>query len=410
MAQRPTSGISGVDDLVDGLRVGDNVVWIAPRRLWPSLIGPFVEQTIARGLCYVTVDSTPEEVLRRVPEARTEKLTMVDFHSAAADGTASAASMAVPDVDLRAPEDPRDLGSAQLLMKELEDQLEPGIGYVFDSLTGMQQMWDAEGALSFFLAHCPRLYDLDTVAYWVLDPDEHDQAFVERIKQITQVILEISERDGTLSVRVVKADARAPQVVGRTATVRESERALIVSPPEATGKPVMGEALKRRRMERGMSQTELARRLGITPSALSQAERGKRGLSADTMRVAWRELGIDDETNEAVARPSYVLARRGARHLETVIAGIEGEKVLEQPSGFEVHLMAFAPGASGRRPPIATKRPEFVMVTEGVLQIRIGDAKEVLHAGDAIYIGTQPLNGWSNPGPTVTRVLWAVVP
>lgn len=410
MAQRPSSGIPGVDDLLDGLRVGDNVVWIAPRRLWPSLVAPFAETTIARGLCYVALDSTPDEVLERVPQAKKGKFTLVDFHSGAADRSGRASGKASSGVDLRAPEDPRDLGSVQLLMKELEDQLEPGIGYVFDSLTGLQQRWDAEGALSFFLSHCPRLYDLETVAYWLLDPDEHDQAFVERIKQITQVILEISDGDGAPTVRVIKADARPPEVVGRIAAVHESESGVTVSPLEATGKAAMGEVLKRRRMERGMSQSELARRLGITPSALSQAEHGKRGLSAETMRVAWRELGIDEGAREAVTRPSYVLARRGARRLEAVIAGVEGEKVIEQPSGFEVHIMAIAPGASGRRPPIETKRPEFVMVTEGILQIRIGDAKEVLHAGDAIYIGTQPLNGWSNPGPTVTRVLWAVLP
>lgn len=410
MAERPTSGIPGVDRLVDGLRRGDNVVWMAPRRLWDSLLTPFIEAAADRGLCYMAVDSPAEDVLTRLMEVvRPGSLTMLDCHARSAGAPQSPDPSTLGGVDLRVVEDPHDLGSVQVAMKEIEDALPPGIGYVFESLTAMQQLWDADGALAFFLRHCPRLYDLDTVAYWVLDPAEHDQAFIERIKQITQVILEVTG-DDVLTLRVVKADARPADVVGRTATVRESPSGLVVHPTEPAAQPAVGVLLKRRRMERGMSQTELARRLGVTPSALSQAEHGKRGLSAQTMKVAWRELGVDEDPDIDDAPPSYVIARRGARRLERIAPGIEGEKVIEQPTGLEVHMMTFAPGSSGRRSPIPTKRPEFVLVTEGVLQLRIGDSKEVLHAGDAIYIGTQPLNGWRNPSPTVTRVFWVVLP
>jgi hypothetical protein len=36
---RPSTGIGGLDDLLDGLGVGDNVVWQAPE---PAHIEPFV--------------------------------------------------------------------------------------------------------------------------------------------------------------------------------------------------------------------------------------------------------------------------------------------------------------------------------------------------------------------------------
>jgi transcriptional regulator with XRE-family HTH domain len=409
MTEAPQTGIRELDRLVDGLRVGDNVVWLAHRRLWTSLLKPFIE-TGRQGLCYVTVDSPAEDVLRRVSSQMTlGRFVLVDCHS-----YASARAMPRPVTDLhaadvRVADDPRDLGTVQVLMKELEDEMGRGTGYVFESLTGMQQLWGPDAALSFFLRHCPRLYDLDTVAYWLLDPAKHDQSFVQRIQQVTQVMLEVSEADD-LVVRVVKADARSADVVGRAARLEEQSDGrlrVVVEPP--SDRTAAGELLKRRRMELGISQTELARRLGITPSALSQAERGKRGLSTETMKLAWRELGVG-EGGDAQRAPGYVLARRGARVPRLVTTGVEDEKVIEQASGFEVHLIAFAPGASGRRPPVATKRPEFVFVTEGVLKLRIGDATEVLHAGDAIAIGTQPLNGWRNPSPTVTRAMWMILP
>jgi transcriptional regulator with XRE-family HTH domain len=158
-----------------------------------------------------------------------------------------------------------------------------------------------------------------------------------------------------------------------------------------------------------MSQSEPARRIRVTPSALSQAENGKRALSEMTMKAALRVLGIGLEDDEDQTEPSYVVARRGERFLSLLVAGVEGEKVMNQPTGFEVSCQ-LAPGASGRRPPVLTKRPEFVLITEGSFSFVVGDSRKVLHAGDAMLIGTQPLNGWRNPGPTVARATWIVLP
>jgi transcriptional regulator with XRE-family HTH domain len=412
MTNTHVTGISGLDDLIDGLRAGDNVVWSAKRELWTSVIRPFVNRIEGSSLCYVTVDAAPEDVLSRFrTELRPERYVVVDLYTGGL-GRKNVKGKAydLPGVDVRPAADSRDFASVQVLMKEIEDELGPGTGYVFESLTGMQQLWDADSALSFFLRHCPRLYDLRTVAYWLLDPLAHDQGFLRRVRDVTQVVLDVFGGDEP-AIRVSKADARATGVTDRVARLEiEDNGAARIVTDLRSARNADGELLRRRRSERGMSQSELARRMGVTPSALSQAENGKRPLSDATMKKAWRELGIDGEGDEHETEPSYVVARRGERFPSPVVAGVEGEKVLSQPSGFEVQRLAFAPGASGRRPPVVTKRPEFVMVTEGVLQLRVGDSREVLHAGDGMLIGTQPLSGWRNPGPTVARATWIVLP
>jgi transcriptional regulator with XRE-family HTH domain len=409
---RPVSGISGFDELIDGLRVGDNVVWQAPRDLWDRIATPFVRASRGSGFCYVCFDVDPEEVIARSEPG--EGFRVLDCYTT---GAALQKGTAAPElrrmhhgVEILTVADARDYEAVQVTMKELEDDLGRETGYAFESLTGMQKLWGEDAALWFFLRHGPRLYELDTVAYWFLDPPEHDQKFLQRLEQITQVVLDIREDGDALGLRISKADARPAEVTGRTGAVEEDAGRLRVE-ADPPGAPDLGESLRRSRLARGMSQADLARRIGVTPSALSQTERGRRGLSAGTLAAARRELGIaEDAEGEDHTAPSYVLARRGERITGSFAPGVQSSKVIERPGGFEVHTLAFAPGAGGRRPLFATKRPEFVMVTEGVLQLRIGDSKEVLHAGDGILISGQLLSGWRNPGRTVARATWTILP
>jgi transcriptional regulator with XRE-family HTH domain len=56
------------------------------------------------------------------------------------------------------------------------------------------------------------------------------------------------------------------------------------------------EKLKKIRESKGMTQTELAKKIGITPSHLSNVEKGGRGLSTETLSalVQVLEINIDD--------------------------------------------------------------------------------------------------------------------
>jgi transcriptional regulator with XRE-family HTH domain len=50
---------------------------------------------------------------------------------------------------------------------------------------------------------------------------------------------------------------------------------------------IVGENMRKLRMDRGLSQEEVAHRVDITPSYLGQVERGQRNVSIDVMgRVA----------------------------------------------------------------------------------------------------------------------------
>ena len=55
----------------------------------------------------------------------------------------------------------------------------------------------------------------------------------------------------------------------------------------------IGEAIKDARIKAGMTQAELAERLGISPQAVSQYERGKKNPRLSTIQKFADALGID---------------------------------------------------------------------------------------------------------------------
>jgi len=70
--------------------------------------------------------------------------------------------------------DPRDIAGFMKLMNTIEEKNRDGSFYIFTSLTGMSELWkDERAVLDFFTFTCPKLYDLNTLAFWVYERDAH---------------------------------------------------------------------------------------------------------------------------------------------------------------------------------------------------------------------------------------------
>ena len=398
-----STGIPDIDDLIGGLQVGDNVVWQTSRPIEQAIIRSFVTAPSSDRLVYMTFTESATAVLKRYHSHwRDRDVLVIDCFTTgpapaftSSDGRHSASFV----------EDPRD--SAQVLeaLNEAEDASKPGTIYLFDNLTAMQDLWGPEGALSLFLEHCPRLYELRTVAYWFLRKEAHDPSFLARLQRTTQVVFDTSPSNGNHYLRVTKAAGRG-DAVGRVLEFALKGGRLEILRHETQELTRAGEFLKSQRLAMGISQAELARRLGISPSALSQAENGRRGLSEETLKSAHSVLGTDR------ARPElpYTLARRRARRSRKLATGLQAEEVLQDPSRMSGHILEFSAGANGRRAPFSTKQKEVVVVQSGVLELHIGAATEVLQAGDAIVLRDEPVTSWSNPGSSAARVLWCILP
>ena len=404
---RPSTGIEALDELLGRLGVGDNVVWQAPD---PADIEPFVEAFLATAhgdtpLTYLSFRLPPAAVLDRFGQVwDSDRFTLLDGWTGSqhASSEPSVAVAGVPPQALvRRLKDPTAMEQVNRELSEIEDELGPGARYVFDDLTSMQRLWGPEPALALFLRCCPRLYQERTVAYWLLERDAHPPTFRSQLADITQVILDLdttATQPAERTLQVVKADGHSPARYGAIDVLRTASGT----------RERIGEQVRAERIATGLSQAELARRIGVSPSAVSQVERGRHGLSGETLTRLWATLGIPFGPAANPSALPYRLARRGARQPVAPAPGVSGETVLQEPSGLAVHELTFAANSSGRRP-FETKQPELLLILEGALELQLGQETHTLQQGDAILLATQPVTGWRNPASEPARVLWLLL-
>ena len=389
----PSSGTGLVDELVDGVRIGDNLVFVGDDDLPLDLI---VSRFVAHSRTRIPV--VVVNVARPWEGGEQDGVTVLDW-SPASTGTPS------PLPDAIAPG--ASLEDALASLRAVDERVGSGAGFVFDRLTAVQGVWGSDAALELFLSACPRLYRRRSLAVWPVDKDAHRPSFLRRLGEITQVVVEVAGEDEGLRLTVRKADGRDPAVAGRSVGARVVDDDLRATEEASSTRERLGTVIRDQRLALGLAQAEVARRVEISPSALSQAERGVRGLSGDTLMRLWEVLGVpfgppdrDDS--------GYRVARRSGRERTRLQEGLTAERVVDDPTTGELWLLEVAPGASGDRPPFAVKDPEVAMVLRGVLDLSLGGRVETLHEGDALVATTAVVTGWANPSGSATEVLWFV--
>ncbi len=389
--EHETSGTALIDGLIEGVHVGDNLVVQGDAAAPLDLL---TERFIAAARPRVPV------VVVNLAEAwagePAEGVTVLDW-SPVRTGEASA----LPD----ALDPAATFAQALASLEALDERVGSGAAFVFDRLTAVQETWGADAALELFLTACPRLYRRRSLALWPVEADAHRPTFLRRLGEITQVVVEITGEGEGLSLTVREAAGRAPDVVGRTVAAVVADGDLVATDGPRSTRERLGTVIRDQRLSLGLAQAEVARRVGITPSALSQVERGVRGPSGDTLMRLWEVLGVPFGPSEQ-AEAGYAIARRSGRERKALQDGLTAERVAADPLAGEVWLVEVAPGASGDRPPFAVKRPEVAAVVRGVLDVTIDGRSETLHEGDALVSADAVISGWANPSGQPVEVLW----
>lgn len=389
----PTSGTELIDGLIDDVKVGDNLVLQgsadAPLEL---LVERFVAATAG------TVPLVRVNLAAPWAAPVSDETLVVDWSPVLSGQPSSLPWSLATDASF---------DDAVALLQRADEEVGTGAAFVFDPLTAVERAWGQHAALELFLATCPRLYRRRSLAVWPVWAEEHRPAFLRRLAEITQVVVELSADEGGLRVEVLKADGRDAGVTGRSVRAEVLDDDL-----RATGEPVntrqrLGATIREQRLAQGQSQAEIARRVGITPSALSQVERGVRGPSGDTLMRLWEVLGVPFGPGDG-ADAGYEVARRSGRERTQLQEGLTGECLLRSPETGQVWLLELAPAAGGTPGPFAVKVPETVVVLEGVVDLHLGARTETLQAGDALVTTAAPVTGWANPGSVPAQVVWTL--
>jgi len=427
------SGIAYLDRTLGGFQVGDNVVWVAESGTFVNdFVKAFVRtpgEALTDTVIYVNANHAPQSIHRRYAgkepagsfvhvdafthgKGRGDAIFR-DFYAKAESG-GSFQSVCV--------ENPSDAESFHRTLSAIEDEHGERVRYVFNSLTGLSELWGGERAVQeFFTHHCPKLYELQTVAYWVLEKEAHSRAFLANLSHITQVVIQLQNRgEGFCEMMFLKAEDRPSSLLHEGLRYRVSDDGVDFPGGAPERSLRVGSRIRELRMERDLSQAELARRLRITPSAMCQIENNQVYPSLPLVLDLSNLLGcpldrfFPGRTPERTEGRGWSVFKKRDQEAPTgrragAWNGVEVRALLPEPileQGIAPYLVRLEKGAEGNRAFFDHKGPEFGWVVGGLLRIAMPEEEVVLRKGDSIYLGGRHLKRWRVEGNGGCELLW----
>jgi len=421
-----SSGVNQLDRLLDGLFIGDNVVWYDDAG---SLASVFflnfirASQEQNRPIIYVSFDRSPKNLLEMLgPLAETQSLTILDCFTFGKGAGSSVFLRFYEDRKSNLPcpilkvEQPRKMQNVMDAFYGIHETLEGDVRFIFESLTGMQNLWGGEDYILEFYSHsCPRLYELNTIAYWIMEKRAHSARLRAQINQIAQVVIDLSIKRGTSSLTVLKAEKRNIGTLNNPYTFWRRDLDVTFDVERRTSKWIdIGIRLKGLRVKRGLSQTELAKLVGVTPSTISQIESNLIYPSLPALLKLAEVLSV--EVN------SFFQAANDAKHriifpaeeaVDVKFPELPSDSIwakllvpLDVDFKAEPYIIEIQPKKELPSHFFIHKGEEYGYVLTGKLQLKLQKAVYTVKSGDVIYLTSEMPAQWRNPGPSVARILW----
>lgn len=184
----------------------------------------------------------------------------------------------------------------------------------------------------------------------------------------------------------------------------------------------VGQRLRAERERQGVTLRSLARRLEISPSALSQIETGRSRPSVGTLYAIVSELDMSLDELFGSARSATprdtgarsVVQRRETRKVLDLESGVRWERLTPtaEPDADFLHVVYEVGGASSR--PGTHMRHmgrEYGLVLSGRLRVTIGfdDEQHELGPGDSIAFESSRPHRLENVGDEPVEAIWFVV-
>jgi hypothetical protein len=173
-----STGLKGLDAIVQNLRLGDNVVWqVDDIKDYQHFVDPYVERSLKdkRNLVYIRFAKHPP-VISAQKKVKVYKLD-----------AGSGFEAFTKEVH-------------KIIAREGKEAF-----YVFDCLSDLLSAWATDLMIgNFFMVTCPYLFKLETIAYFAILKDHHSFKTIARIRETTQLLLEVYDFEGDFYVQPLK--------------------------------------------------------------------------------------------------------------------------------------------------------------------------------------------------------------
>lgn len=401
---RISSGIEKLDALIDSFHIGDNVIWeVVAGSSHQHFLRSFLLEAnrASHKTIYISFNHSPQSIFKRYQEAVGDKFILVDcFTSGKGKDDHAFAKFyenGGPSNIIRINR-PGDIDLFTKRLNEIEDSLDVGACYVFDSLTGMQDLWGSEEkTYKFFTYMCPRLFDLETVAHWVMEKDAHSSNFKANLRHITQVVFELSKKSDSMFIKALKLEGRQEREAFKSQPYRvyENTVSLLPSQKDITADIDLGSKVRQLRIAADMSQKELAEKVGLTASSISQLENNQISPTMNNFVLICNALNISPSGFWAEEKePKWIIRRpklEGGQKQELFRMG--------KQTG---HIWVIEPGVSMRD---TSESPAFFYVLKGTLSVTSGRDTAKLLEGDAARMDKSRKSTWKNAGAVQAYLL-----
>jgi pyruvate, water dikinase len=203
-----STGFGSLDDILQGLRLGDNVVWqVDHLEDYQVFAQSFAKGATDEGrrLLYLRFAGHPPVLPEEWPIQIRELTPRSGFDVFCAD------------------------------VQEIIEKEGPEAFYVFDNLSALVSDWGTDELLAnFFQITCPYLYELDTVAYFALTRTRHANRAIARIRDTTQVLLDLYRVKGRVYLQALKVWDRYSSEMFRPHLVDEQGWTPVFASDDAT--------------------------------------------------------------------------------------------------------------------------------------------------------------------------------
>ena len=422
---RMSTGVAELDPILGGLLIGDNVIWYDDAgSLASSFALNFLQSAVARKkpFIYVSFDRSPKNLLDKLgPLARSPYLTILDcFTLGKGKGADTFLEFYKNTENLLCrviqADDPRNPDRVMDRFLEIHASGKDDLCFVFESLTGMQELWEGEEEIRKFYTHtCPRLYDLNTVGYWIVEKNAHSRHLKAAINQIAQVAIELSLKRGNTSLCILKAENRETEALHTPYYYRTSGLHLRFAPKQQASSTVdIGPRIRELRTRLGLSQTELAKQVGVTPSTISQVESSQIYPSLPALIKTAEILSVEmsaffQETasgSRQVIFPESGAVSVNIPHIPKDSISARQLTPLETDARAGACIIEIPAGACLQSHFFVHKGEEMGYVISGHLEMKLGTSPATARSGDLIHLRSEMPSQWKNPGPETARLLW----
>jgi len=179
MAAWASTGIEGLDEVLCDLKKGDNVVWqVDSIDDYRHFVSPYIARAIQDGRNVIYMRFAQHRPL-------IENQPGVSVYQLDAKGGFESFSTQVHAI----------------ISQEGTEAY-----YVFDCLSDLLSAWATDLMVgNFFMVTCPYLFELDTIAYFAILRNYHSFHTVARIRETTQLLLDVYDFDGRIYIHPLKA-------------------------------------------------------------------------------------------------------------------------------------------------------------------------------------------------------------